>query len=109
MCKVDATSGKLTIIEAGTCVITATVEATDDYNSATATFALTVQSPATVVTLIVSPVTVTELGGVETGVGLMVGGLRYAAGNLTVKFNARALVVHRDSVHQAWGFRGLLA
>ena len=90
VCTVDATSGKLTIIEAGTCVITATAEATDDYNAATARFTLTVQNPATAVTLIVSPATVTEHGGAETGASLEVGGLGYAAGNLTVEVNAPA-------------------
>ena len=44
MCTVDETSGALTIVGAGECVVTATAASTANYNEATAEFTVTVQS-----------------------------------------------------------------
>ena len=44
VCTVEPTNGALTLEGAGECVITATAAGTNDYNEATATFALTVQA-----------------------------------------------------------------
>ena len=44
VCTVDATSGALTLVGAGTCAVTASAAGSDDYNEATATFTLTVQA-----------------------------------------------------------------
>ena len=49
-------------------------------------------------------------GDAETGAGIELGGgLGYAAGNLSVEVNARALVAHEDTGYQEWGFSGSLA
>ncbi len=51
-----------------------------------------------------------DAGDAETGAGLEVGGgLGYAAGNLSVDVNARALVAHEDTEYEEWGFSGSLA
>ena len=51
-----------------------------------------------------------DAGDAETGAGLEVGGgLGYAAGNLLVEVNARALVAHEDTDYEEWGFSGSLA
>ena len=48
-----------------------------------------------------------DAGDAETGAGLEVGGgLGYAAGNLSVEVNARALVAHEDTEYEEWGFSG---
>ena len=47
VCTVAAATGALTLLEAGTCVITATAASTDDYNEATADFTVTVQPAGT--------------------------------------------------------------
>ena len=47
VCTVDATTGALTLIGAGDCVITATAASTDDYDQATATYTVTVQAVGT--------------------------------------------------------------
>ena len=44
VCAVDETSGALTIVAAGECVVTATAASTTNYNEATAQFTVTVQS-----------------------------------------------------------------
>ena len=50
-----------------------------------------------------------DAGDAETGAGLEVGGgLGYAAGNLSVEVNARALVAHEDTGYEEWGFSGSL-
>ena len=60
VCTVDALSGALTIVGVGDCVVTATAAVTAAYNAARATYTVTVQPPATTVTLTVSPDTVDE-------------------------------------------------
>ena len=47
VCTVAAATGALTLLEAGTCVITATAASTDDYNEATADFTVTVRPAGT--------------------------------------------------------------
>ena len=49
VCTVDPTSGALTVIGVGTCEITATAAATDDYEAATANFTLTVGAAGSLV------------------------------------------------------------
>ena len=52
ICTVDATTGALTLVAAGTCAITVTASATADYQAATATFTITVsEAPVVMVTL----------------------------------------------------------
>ena len=46
VCTVDSSTGALTIVGAGDCVITATAEATAKYNQATATYTVTVSEPS---------------------------------------------------------------
>ncbi len=51
-----------------------------------------------------------DAGDAETGAGLEVGGgLAYASGALRVALNARALVMHRDSAYEEWGFGASVA
>ena len=46
-------------------------------------------------------------GDAETGAGLEIAsGLGYAAGRFVVQFNARTLLVHRDSEYREWGLSG---
>ena len=46
-------------------------------------------------------------GDAETGAGIELGGgLGYAAGNLLVEVNARALLAHGDTEYEEWGFSG---
>ena len=47
VCTVNATSGALTLAGMGDCVVTATAEATDNYNDATLDFTVTVQAVGT--------------------------------------------------------------
>ena len=47
MCTVNATSGALTLVGMGDCVVTATAEATANYNDAAAEFTVTVQAAGT--------------------------------------------------------------
>ena len=49
VCTVDATSGALTIVGVGSCEITVTAVASDDYNEATASFTVAVQALGTLV------------------------------------------------------------
>ena len=44
VCTVDASTGALTLVGVGACVITATAAGTADYNEATAAFTVTVQA-----------------------------------------------------------------
>ena len=48
-CTVDAGTGALTLVGPGSCAVTATAASTDDYNEATATFTVTVQSAGNLV------------------------------------------------------------
>lgn len=45
VCTVDSGTGSLTLVDIGTCTINATASATDDYNEATATYAVQVSAP----------------------------------------------------------------
>ena len=47
VCTVDASTGALTLLAVGRCEVTATAAGTPDYNSATATFTVTVQAAGT--------------------------------------------------------------
>ena len=49
VCTVDPSSGALTLVGAGTCEITATAEASDDYAAASASFTVTVETLGTLV------------------------------------------------------------
>ena len=49
VCTVDSANGELTVLDAGDCEITATAAATTDYNAATVTFTISVQSLGTLV------------------------------------------------------------
>ena len=49
MCTVDASTGALTLVGAGSCEVTVTAAATDEYDEATATFTVTVDSAGTLV------------------------------------------------------------
>ena len=49
VCSVDSSTGALTLAGAGTCVINAEAAATDNYNSATASFTVTVQAAGALV------------------------------------------------------------
>ena len=66
VCTVDSSTGALTIVGAGDCVITATAEATDNYNQATATFTVTVSAQTREVTL--TAPTYTAPGSLKVGV-----------------------------------------
>ena len=51
-----------------------------------------------------------DAGDAETGAGLEVGGgLGYASGSLSLEVNGRALVAHRDTEYEEWGFSGAIA
>ena len=49
VCTVDASSGALTLVDTGTCEITATAEGSDDYNEAAVTYTVTVQAAGVLV------------------------------------------------------------
>ena len=49
VCTVDSATGALTLVEAGSCVVTATAAGTDDYNEATVTYTVTVVPVGTLV------------------------------------------------------------
>ena len=49
VCTVDSGTGALTLVGLGACTITATAEASDDYNEATATFTVTVEAAGALV------------------------------------------------------------
>ena len=52
ICTVDATTGALTLVAAGTCAITVTASVTANYEAATATFTITVsEAPVVMVSL----------------------------------------------------------
>ena len=55
VCTVNATSGALTLVGMGECVVTATAEATDNYNDATLDFTVTVE-PAGALVLNLGPI-----------------------------------------------------
>ena len=78
VCSVDAVNGALTINGLGECVITATAEGANDYNEATATFTVTVQSAGSLVELSAAPETVDEDSAATpvTVTGMLVGGAR---------------------------------
>ena len=63
VCSVNQTSGALTLVAIGQCVITVTAEGTDDYEEATATFSVLIESSgprSTSIALVVEPTTVDE-------------------------------------------------
>ena len=66
VCTVDDSTGELTLVGIGNCEITATAVGTDDYNQATATFTVTVESSgprSTAVALAVEPASLDENAG----------------------------------------------
>ena len=71
VCTVDSSTGALTLVGAGECVVTATAASTANYNEASATYTVTVQAAgtsggrtdSTAVTLTVDPATVNEGAG----------------------------------------------
>ena len=74
VCTVDSSTGALTLVGAGECVVTATAASTANYNEASATYTVTVQAAgtsggrtdSTAVTLTVDPATVNEGAGATT-------------------------------------------
>ena len=66
VCTVHATTGALTIVAVGSCRITATAAGNANYNQATATFTVTVESAGTLITLTVSDERIDEDMGATT-------------------------------------------
>ena len=71
VCRVDPSTGALTLLNAGICEIVATAASSDDYNSGIATYTLTVREAETTLALTVNPAAVDEHGG---GTGVTVTG-----------------------------------
>ena len=90
VCRVEPSTGALTLEGAGVCTITATAASTSNYNEATTTFTVTVQTPVALVELSVDPVAVDEDGGGTrvTVTGRLDGVTREEPTTLTVKVGA---------------------
>ena len=93
VCAVDPSSGALTLVGVGNCVITATAAGTDDYNEATATYTVTVNddgTPSSGVMLSVTPTALDEDGsGIDVTVtGTLDGATRAEPTTLTVSVGA---------------------
>ena len=74
VCTVDPSSGALTLVGVGNCVITATAAGTDDYNEATATYTVTVNDDGTPSSGVMLSVTPTALDEDSSGIGVTVTG-----------------------------------
>ena len=92
VCAVDSSTGELTFVGVGTCVVTATAASNSNYNQATATFSVTVQSAGALVELSVAPATVDEAGSATTVTvtvtGTLVGSARSTATAVSVSVGA---------------------
>ena len=78
VCVVDSSTGALTLVGVGTCVVTVTAASNSNYNQVTATFTVTVQASGALVELSAAPATVDEAGSAPTVTvtGTLVGGVR---------------------------------
>ena len=74
VCTVDPSSGALTLVGVGNCVITATAAGTGDYNEATATYTVTVNDDGTPSSGVMLSVTPTALDEDGSGIGVTVTG-----------------------------------
>ena len=75
VCTVNPSTGALTIVGVGTCVITATAEGTDNYNEATARFTVTVQAAGALVLNLVEPIaTDNVINAAEKKLGFSISG-----------------------------------
>ena len=85
VCTVDSSTGELTIVGVGDCVITATAAGTANYNQATATFTLPVRAPTPGLT---AP-TYTAPSSLKVGVGITP--MRPSGGSAINRYSATGL------------------
>ena len=84
VCTVDSGTGALTQVGAGECVVTATAEATDNYNQATATYTVTIRSAGTL-SLILGTIAEDDTINIEEkGDGLTISGNTGSESGVTV-------------------------
>ena len=74
VCSVDSSSGALTLVNAGTCEIIATAAGSNDYNSETASFTVTVQAAAVLVLNLGTIAGDNRVNIVEKAAGFSIGG-----------------------------------
>ena len=74
VCSVDSSSGALTLVNAGTCVVIAEAVATTNYNSASASFTVTVQAAAVLVLNLGTIAGDNRVNIVEKAAGFSIGG-----------------------------------
>ena len=89
VCTVDSGTGALTLVDIGTCTITATAAATDDYHEATATYTVQVSAPPDDTALTALTLTDVDIGTFSTDVFAYVGTAPYAVSATTVTAWAR--------------------
>ena len=84
VCTVDASTGALTILGAGSCEITATAAGNDNYNAATATYTVTVQAAGTLALNISTISGDDTINTAEKAAGFTIGGDTGSEGGVSV-------------------------
>ena len=83
-CTVDASSGALALVGAGSCVITATAASTANYNEATATYTVTIHPTGTLVLNVSAIATDNTINIAEKAAGFSIGGDTGSVGEVSV-------------------------
>ena len=85
VCTVNGSTGALTLVGAGECVVTATAEGTDNYNEADTSYTVTVQATGTLVLNLVEPIaTDNVINAAEKKLGFKISGDTGAVGGVGV-------------------------
>ena len=84
VCTVDPTSGALTLVGAGDCVIAATAAGSDDYNEAIATYPVTVQAAGALALTLDAIATDDIINIAEKGTGFTISGDTGSEGGVSV-------------------------
>ena len=84
VCRVDPSTGALTLAGAGTCVVTATAAGSDDYNEATASYTVTVQPTAALVLNLNAVAGDNTVNIAEKAAGFTIGGDTGSVGGVSV-------------------------
>ena len=84
VCTVDAGTGALRLVGPGSCAVTATAASTDDYNEATATFTVTVQSAGNLVLNVGDIAADDTINIAEKAAGFAIAGDTGSEGGVTV-------------------------
>ena len=84
VCRVDPSTGALTLAGAGTCVVTATAAGSDDYNEATASYTVTVQPTGALVLNLNAVAGDNTVNIAEKAAGFTIGGDTGSVGGVSV-------------------------